>query len=531
MIVAPQPEAVEAGARVLAAGGNAIDATLACAFTQGVVDPMMCGIGGLGTMQIYDGKSGRHIVINGLSSCPAGTSETMWGKDFERECTDGYGYVVKNAANELGHRAVTVPGILRLFAEAHAQFGSLPWKSLFEPAIAIANEGWIIRPHVYTMFTMDETPYGRRNMIDKLAHTPDGRRLYVRPDGTPKRLGESVHNPELAKTLGMIASEGVEAFYSGPIARSILADMQAHDGLLTAKDLQEYRTRTAAPLMVPFRGYTVALPDPPAGGIVVGEMLRILERFDLVALGHNSPKYISVVAEAMKIAGIDKETHIGDPDYHKPPIDMLLSDDYADVCAARIKRGERASLVRVGSDTKETTHVSCMDANGLVVSLTHTLGVPSGVMPPGMGFMLNGAMNWYDPRPGRVTSIAPGKRRYSSMSPAIVFSGDTPVASLGAPGGAWITVAVLQVLLNIFEFGMDAQEAVSAPRFSATSETIDLSNRIPRATQKVLEAEGYKTKRSFASFAFAGVHAITNFDGVLQGGADPQRDGYAAGVA
>lgn len=531
MIVAPQPEAVEAGAAVLASGGNAIDATLACAFVQGVVDPMMCGIGGLGTIQIYDAKRGRHVVVNGLSSCPAAATEGMWSAAFERECSDGYGYVVKDAVNELGHRAVTVPGILRLFAQVHAEFGSQPWARLFEPAIAIANAGWAIRPHVYTMFTLDETAVGRRNMIDKLAFTADGRKLYTRPDGTPKRLGDLVHNPDLARTLGVIAKDGAEAFYSGAIGAEILADMKANGGLVTQADLDSYRPRTAAPLMVPYRGYRVALPDPPAGGIVVGEMLRILERFDLAGLGHNSPAYIRIVAEAMKIAGLDKEMHIGDPDFTTPPLDRLLSDAYADACAARIRSGERVSLTRVGADTKETTHISCIDADGLVVSLTHTLGLPSGVIPPGTGFMLNGAMNWYDPRPGRVLSIAPGKRRYSSMSPAIVFEGDRPVASLGAPGGAWITVAVLQVLLNILEFGMGAQEAVMAPRFSATSDTIDISNRIPRATQAALEAEGYKVKRSYMGFAFAGVHAITHFDGVLEGGADPQRDGYAAGVA
>ncbi len=531
MIVAPQPEAVEAGARVLRDGGNALDATLACAFAQGVVDPMMCGIGGIGTIQIFDPWQARCVVINGLSNCPAAATEGMWSALFERECSDGYGYVVKGAVNELGHRSVSVPGILRLFAEAHAAFGSRPWRELFEPAIAIANEGWLIRPHVYTMFTLDESAYGRISCSEKLAYTADGRKLYMRADGTPKRLGELVRNPDLAASLGIVARDGAEALYTGEIAAHILADMKAHDGLLSAADLAGYRPRTAAPLMVPFRGYRVALPDPPAGGIVVGEMLRILERFDLASLGHNSPAYIRTVAEAMKIAGRDKEEHIGDPDFTVPPIERLLSDDYADACAARIRRGERTSLARVGADTKETTHVSCIDANGMVVSLTHTLGLPSGVIAPGTGFMLNGAMNWYDPRPGRVLSIAPGKRRYSSMSPAIVFDGERPVASLGAPGGAWITVAVLQVLLNILEFGMGAQEAVMAPRFSATSDTIDISNRIPRQTQRALEAEGYAVRRSYMSYAFAGVHAITAFDGILEGGADPQRDGYAAGVA
>ena len=176
MIVAPQPEAVEAGARMLEAGGNAVDATLACAFTQGVVDPMMCGIGGLGTMQIFDPHSGKHVVINGLSSCPAAASETMWSADFERECSNGYGYVVKDAVNELGHRSVTVPGIVRVFAEAHTVFGSQPWNSLFQQAIAIANEGWAIRP-MASVSTC--APTVRRSGLATWFTTPNSRRRSV----------------------------------------------------------------------------------------------------------------------------------------------------------------------------------------------------------------------------------------------------------------------------------------------------------------------------------------------------------------
>jgi gamma-glutamyltranspeptidase/glutathione hydrolase len=166
----------------------------------------------------------------------------------------------------------------------------------------------------------------------------------------------------------------------------------------------------------------------------------------------------------------------------------------------------------------------------MAVSMTHTLGVPSGVIPPGTGFMLNGAMNWYDPRSGRPGSIAPGKRRFSTMCPTLVFEGDTPVMTLGAPGGAWIGVAVLQALLNVLDWGMTMQEAVSAPRFSATTDVIDISNRIPRRVQQAVEADGYEVRRSALSFPFAAPHGITMWDGRLEGGADPQRDGYAAGV-
>jgi gamma-glutamyltranspeptidase/glutathione hydrolase len=530
MIVAPQPEAVEAGADTLRAGGSAVDALLACAFTQGVVDPMMCGLGGLGVLQVHDPATGQTTVLDGLSTCPAACTPTMWEAAFQRECSDGFGYVVDGYVNEFGHSAVTTPGILRTLAMAHDSWGRLPWSSLFGPAIDFAKSGWIIRPHVHTMFTVNEAAYGRLSYADKLRFTEDGRRLYLRPDGTPKRPGDLVRNPELAQTLASIAQDGVESFYTGALSRRIIADMEAHGGLLSATDLAGFAPRRLDPIRVAYRGRIISVPPPPAGGIVVTEILRILERFDLIAMGHNSPEYIRVVAEAMKIAGRDREDFIGDPAFVPPPLERLLSDAYADACSARIKRGEKTPLTRATNEAKGTTTISCVDATGMVASMTHTLGTPSGVIPPGTGFMLNGAMNWYDPRPGRAGSIAPGKKRFSTMSPSIIFEGDRPVMTLGAPGGAWIALAILQATLNVLDWGMTMQEAVSAPRFSATTNEIDLSNRIPHATERALHAMGYSTRRNFHSYPFAAVHGITMFDGVLQGGADPQRDGYAASV-
>lgn len=531
MITAPQPEAVEAGVGILAAGGNAVDAVLACAFTQGVVDPMMCGLAGLGTMQLFDPASGRNLVIDGLSTCPAAATPDMWADIFEGECRDGYGFMLRGHENELGHRAVTTPGIVRVFAAAHAAFGRTPWAELFAPAIAVAEAGWALRPHVAGVFATDETPYGRLPYRAKLAHSPDGRALYLRPDGSPKRLGDRVVNPDLAASLRILAAEGAEAFYTGSLAARIISDMQAHGGLLSAADLAGFRATESEPLCITYRGRRIATPPPPAGGIMICQMLRILERFDLAALGHNTPEYIRIVAEAMKIAGRDKDEHIGDPAFVPPPLAMLLSDAHADAAAARIRAGEKARLTRATGDGKHTTTISAVDADGMVVSLTHTLGLPSGVIPPGTGFMLNGAMNWYDPRPGRAGSIAPGKRRFSSLSPTIVFEGDTPVMTLGAPGGAWIGIAILQVLLNVLEFGMGMQEAISAPRFSATTDAIDISNRIPHTTQRAVEAMGYRVNRYPSGFVFAGVHGITMWDGRLEGGADPQRDGYVGEVA
>lgn len=531
MIVAPQPEATEAGYLTLKAGGNALDAVLACALTQGVVDPLMCGLGGLGSLHIYDPKRGEDIVFDGLSTCPAASTPDMWEGIFERECSDGYGFVLKGGVNEIGHTSVTTPGIVRVFGDAHRAFGKLPWASLFDPAIGFAEDGWAVRPHVAMMFALNEASYGRLPFVDKLALTADGRKLYVRADGTPKRIGDAVKNPDLAGTLRMLARDGAESFYTGEIARRIADDMAANGGLMTLSDLQNFKVQRKAPLAIRYRGRTIATPPPPAGGIYVSEILRILERFDLTALEHNGADYIAIVAEAMKIAGSDKDRFIGDPDFTEPPLGRLLSDAYADECAAKIRRGEKTPLARVTGDSTNTTTVSCIDADGMVVSMTHTNGTPSGVIPPGLGFMLNGAMNWYDPRPGRAASIAPLKRRFSSMTPTIVFEDNKPVFTVSAPGGAWIGVAILQVLLNVLDWGMPVAEAVAAPRFSATRDIIDISNRIPRSTQKALEAKGYEVQRSPLSFPFAAPHGITCWDGVLEGGADPQRDGYAAGVA
>ncbi|WP_237216083.1 gamma-glutamyltransferase family protein [Falsiroseomonas oryziterrae] len=531
MIVAPQPEAVEAGADALAAGGSAADALVACALAQGVVDPMMCGLAGLGVLQIHDPASGETTVLDALSTCPAAAREAMWADRFLGECSDGYGYRLEGAANEIGHGAVTTPGILRLLELAHRRWGRLPWHGLFDAAIGHAEEGWTVRPHVHVMFTADEAPYGRLSMTDKLAFTPEGRALYLRGDGTPKRPGDRVVNPAMAATLREVAAGGAEVLHGGALGARIADDMARHGGLLTRDDLAGFRVAEAPPLRVAFQGHVVAVPAPPAGGIVVAEALRILERFDLAVLGHNTPPYIHVVTGAMRVALADREAHIGDPAFHAPPLDRLLSDAHADAAAARIRAGLPAPALREAGEPRDTTTISVLDRDGRLATLTQTLGVPSGVIPPGTGIMLNGAMNWYDPRPGRPGSIAPGKKRFSSMAPTVLFGPDgRALATLGAPGGAWIGVALIQVLLNLVVFRMTMQEAVQAPRFSATTPAIDISNRIPRAVQRELERMGHKVKRSFHSYPFAAPHGIALAGGVPQGGADPQRDGMALRV-
>ncbi|MDP6884106.1 MAG: gamma-glutamyltransferase, partial [Rhodospirillales bacterium] len=346
------------------------------------------------------------------------------------------------------------------------------------------------------------------------------------------RPGTLIQNPDMARTLKRIANDGIEVFYEGEIGQAIAAEMEANGGLLSLGDLTTYRTETAEPLWGEYRGHRISTNPPPGGGVTVLEALHILENFDLAALGHNTPGYIRVVSDAMKRASADRLNHVADPAFVEVPIDRLLGKDYARDHATAIKHGERAQIARYkgGRESANTTHISAVDGDGNAVSMTHTLGMPSGVIPEGLGILLNGSMNLFDPRPGHAASIAPGKARPSSIAPSIVFKGDDPFLVIGAPGGAYITMGILQVILNVIDFAMPVTDAVAAARFSATGNAIEVSNRIPRLITDELEAEGYEVERQYFSYGFSGVHAILIEDGQWTGAADPGRDGMALEV-
>ncbi|HYB41713.1 MAG TPA: gamma-glutamyltransferase [Candidatus Methylomirabilis sp.] len=530
MIVAAQPEATEAGAEILKGGGNAVDAAVACALAQGVVDPMMCGIAGFGSCGIAM-ASGFHGYIDFHAPAPLAVRPDMWSDLIESEARDGYGFVLRGRVNDIGYQSICVPASLRAYRDAHREHGRLPWEQIVEPAIHWAETGWTVRPHVAYWWS-DDGQMGRASGPERLAFTPASRALYCRDDGTPKRVGERVVNRDLGQVLRLVAKQGDGVFYEGEIAHAIAEDMRRHGGLITLEDLQRWRTARNAPLWGSYRGYRVSTNQPPGGGVLLLEMLNILERFELGALDHNSAKYIRIVAEAMKRATIDKDRHVGDPRFVDVPVGRLTDKDYAAGLAAEIRSGRKADVPRfnTGAPTRDTTHVSVIDADGNCVTMTHSLGMPSGVITDGLGFMYNGCMGVFDPRPGRAGSLAPGKARFSSVVPSIVFDGERPHIVIGAPGATQIAMGVLQVLLNAIDFQMTMVEAVSAPRFSATSNAVDVSNRIPRAVQRALETQGYEVVRSPYTYGFAAVHAIRVHPDGLDGGADPGHDGIALAV-
>ena len=528
MIVAPQPDAVEAGARVLREGGNAIDAAIACAFVQGVIDPLMCGIAGFGSFQILCRARGTHEVIDFHGKVPLKATPDMWADLVEGETRDGFGFAVRGNVNDVGYQSTTTPGALKALNEAHQRYGTRSWPELIEPAIAFAEEGFLLAPHVYHFWVAPDLP-GRVTIVDRLRHTPAARRLFFDASGELRKIGSRITRPELGRTLRRIAAEGPAVFYEGEIAHRIDRDMAEHGGLLSLDDLRSYRTTRTEPLWGEYRGHRVSSCQPPGGGVVLLQMLHILDRFDLASLGHNTPEYIAVIAEAMKIATADKERYVGDPAFVEVPVARLLSKAYADEKAAEIRAGKKAAVERFRPpESPHTSHISVFDGSGNAVSLTHSLGMMSGVITDDLGFMYNGCMGVFDPRPGRTGSIAPGKSRFSSICPSIVFRGQEPYLILGAPGGTQIAMGVLQVILNVIDFGMPITEAVIAPRFSATSDAVDVSARTPQYLCDEVEKRGYRVIRSPISYYFAGVHAILAEDGLLSGAADPA---WGAGMA
>lgn len=539
MVSCPQPEAAESGIEVLRAGGNAVDAAVAIALSQTVVDPLMCGIAGFGTAAVFlPDKAGKeaHEYFDFHAPAPLAAREDMWADLLEGETKDGFGFILKGRVNDIGAQSIGTPATLKGLAAMHSAHGRLPWKEVVAPAIAWARDGYFVRPGMHS-FWIDQTLAGRASNMDRLHYSDEGRALYCRPDGSAKPIGTPIVNENFAQVLAQVAEEGIAPFYEGELARRMVQHVQSLGGLLSMDDLQSYQVRRTQPLVGRYRDRVVTTNQPPGGGAMLLQMLTILEEFALSDIGHNSPEYLRILSEVMKRATTDKDRHIGDPAFVEVPLDQLLSKENAARVAADIRAGKRHSVERVNLGApvpKDTTQVSVVDGEGGCVSMTHSLAMPSGVITPGMGFFYNGCMGVFDPRPGRAGSIQPGKSRFTSSCPSIVFKDGKPEIVLGAPGGTQIAMGVLQVLLNLIDHGMGMQEAVSAPRFSSTSNSIDVCNRIPRYVARELQAQGYEVLRNPYNYTIGWVHGVQiGADGALHGGADPGRDGvvYSTAVA
>jgi gamma-glutamyltranspeptidase/glutathione hydrolase len=493
MVVTAQHEASAVGQRILAAGGNAIDAAVAVGYALAVVDPCCGNIGGGGFMLIHR-ADGRDTVLNFRETAPHAANRDMF--------LDAAGGVVREASL-YGYRAAGVPGTVMGLDRALSQYGRLGRKAVMAPAIALARDGFVLGAADAAII---------KAKAERLAADPPAAAIFLRPDGTPYREGGRLIQSDLAASLALIAEQGPDAVYRGPIAANVGKASSAHGGLLTAEDFAAYTITEAAPVSCRYRGHLVlSVPPPSAGGAILCEMLGVLSGWDLAASGYHSPQYLHLMAEAMRHAYVDRNTTLGDPAFVADPTARLLSPERAAAIRGAIDPAKATPSAALGPgipphEQPETTHYSIVDGEGNAVAVTYTLNgsFGSAVVAPGTGILLNNQMDDFTVKPGApnlfglvqgaANAIAPGKRPLSSMSPTIVEKDGRPVLVFGSPGGPRIITAVLETLTNIIDFGLSPQDAVASPRFHHQwlPDTLYYErDGFATATLKALDERGY----------------------------------------
>jgi gamma-glutamyltranspeptidase/glutathione hydrolase len=517
MVTSLHPLASAAGLEILQAGGNAVDAAVATAFAIGVVEPFMSGLGGVAAMVYHEAASGRTVVVDGSSTAPAAAGADSFELAPASESAGLYGWrATVGDAQNTGPRAPIVPGMPACLLHSLECYGSgqISRQRAIEPARRLAEEGFPVDPYV-----AGETAFAMR----KLRHCPESFRTLFQEDGTPfrpaslSRAADRLVQTDLARSLRLLAEQGPGVFYQGELAERIAADLQANGGLIDHQDFARYRVREfETPLVQSYRGYTLAGLPLTAGCVTSYQALNILEQFDLAGLGRGTLETTHLIAEALRLAFLDRFAHLADPERQSAPFAALLSKEYAAELAARIDLHQANPLATAGDpwcyepasrrqsapagaptgDASCTTHLTVVDRDRNVVALTSTLGelFGSGWMVRGTGVLLNNGMTWFDPEPGRLNSIEPGKRILWAPSPTIVLHDGRPLLGLGAPGGRRIMSAVVQSLVNLLDFGAGIQDAVSAPRVHCEGPTTEAEARLEPGLREGLVARGHRLK-------------------------------------
>ncbi len=521
MVVSNHPLASAAGAEMLAAGGNAIDAAIATLFALTVVEPMMVGIigGGMAHIRLADGS---HRFIDGQSTVPLAVRPDTY-RSKPGSAHDVFDTVDDENLN--GPKAVAVPGSLKAWCETLQRFGTLSLADVMQPAISHARRGFAATPYLHECIVD-----GAREMRkDKPISA-----IYL-PDGEPLKAGDRVVQAEYAETLDHIARHGEAALYRGPLGDILVDYMKAHGGFVSREDLTTYKTVERLPIRADYRGWTILGPPPPAAsGVHIAQMLNILEGYDIAAMGFGTSATIHHLAEVLKIAFADRAEASGDPDFVNVPVERLTSKAYADERRGAIDSA-RAQKWGAGVSQLEgahTTHMTAADAMGNVVATTQTINNLFGakILIPGLGTVPNNYMNLYDPRPGHALSLAPGKRVTTSMSPVMALRDGKLVHALGLPGGKKIFPSALQALLNLIDHGMSLQEAVEAPRIWTEGNALEVEQAVPQAVRAALAAMGHEVA-AVATVA-GGMNGIQfHEDGRLTGAACWRADGTPIGIA
>ena len=531
-MVASQSEiASRIGADVIGAGGTAVDAAVATAFALAVVHPTAGNIGGGGFI-VYRPAKGEPVAYDFREMAPAKASPTMFIKDGKYSAE----------VHHNSHLAVGVPGTVAGLHMAWKEQGKLPWKRLVEPAVALARDG----------FTVTEgLARSLKNALRDACRSIRRRSRSSRRAGRPTKPARSLKQPDLARTLDRIAAQGPAGFYQGETALLLEKEMLANGGLITREDLKNYAAKKRTPVKGSYRGYEViSMPPASSGGVALIEMLNILEGYDLAAMGFASANTVHVMAEAMKRAYADRARYLGDPDFNKDmPIVRLMSKEYAADLRKTIDQKKAAksspTTFEWPQESDETTHLSVVDGDRNAVSLTYTLEQGYGVkiVVPGAGFLLNNEMGDFNAGPELTTAeglvgtkpnlAEPGKRMLSSMTPAILAKDGQLFMVTGTPGGRTIINTVLETIVDVVDFGMNAQEAVDAPRFHHQwlPDRLDYERYgLSPDTTAELERRGH-TLRVVGGQGVAQVIVFNAKEDVLEGGTDRRAsDGAAIGV-
>lgn len=528
VIASVESLAAEAGAEVLRAGGNATDAAVATAFAQGVVDPIYCGVAGGFHGLFHDAERGVTEVISAGGRAPAAARAEMWRPSGQW----GAMWTVEGNRNRLGYEASMVPGFVRGAHQAFTRFGSgrVGWAQLLQPAIRFAHEGFEVYPYLYRLW-MPRTDR-IQNFLESeegttvLGFTDACREIYLHPDGSVYRIGERLVQTDYGRTLERIASNGPDEFYEGETAHVMADDFERNGGLITPADLATYRPDILDPLRSTFRDLDLLTEPVPTVGPITVEILNVIEGWELRALGWNSPAYLDRLARAMNAAFIDRLTLLGDPDFVDVDQDRLVSKAYAAEIRDSIDRAVSWPPVAAAAGHRDdTTHVSVMDAAGNAAAITHSLGMSSGVVHPGLGFQQNCHMVMFDPMPGRRNSIAPGKRPITGGGPVLFMRDGSPYLVIGSPAGARKVTAIVQALLNVEDFGMDLPAAVAAERIHAENEpmTVIVEPHFDPQTLIGLARLGHRINFEWYTARLAGVMRDP-VSGTLTGGSDPRGD-------
>ena len=518
-------------AEILSNGGNAIDAGAALGFALAVTLPRAGNIGGGGFMLLHVAKLNKTIAIDFRETAPSAARQEMFFDDD--------GNVVLDETYRFSHKSSAIPGSVAGLAHIVEEYGTMTLAEVLAPAIRLARDGIEV-----TYDLAADLAFSQR-----LKNNPASLRKFYKPDGSNYEVGEIFKQPDLAWTLSEIAAEGVDAFYRGSVAEKIVADMEAHNGLITLDDLANYEVVEREPVRGTYRGYDIAaMPAPSSGGTHVIQMLNILENFPLADMGAESADALHLMAEAMKFSYADRSKYLGDPDFVEVPTETLVSKSYAKDIASKISMDKALSSDEIAPgdlaiyESDETTHYSVVDSEGNMVGNTYTLmfSFGSGVVIEGTGILMNNNMGNFTLRSdipdafGLMGSennlIRPNRRPVSSMSPVLVSRDNKPVLMTGSPGGSKIISANMQMILNVLEFGMNIADASVAPRIHHQwrPDALEIESGISPDTVSLLMDKGQSIKFSQRSVNMGSLQTVMWKDGFFYGFSDPRRPGAGA---